>query len=121
MNTCEIKKDVNLVSYCGLYCGACKSYLKGRCSGCLEQGKYKKCQMRPCCLENQYRSCAECKEYPDPMDCNKYTNSLWNFFEFVFRTKRSKCIDFIKQKGYEEFARLMSSQKKVTLKRKDSL
>lgn len=116
----EIQTDVILVSYCGLYCGACKSYLKGRCPGCLKQGKYKKCRMRPCCLENNYRSCAECKDYIDVMDCKKYTNPLWNLFEFVFRTQRSRCIAYIKQHGYEKFARLMSKKNAVTLKRKDT-
>lgn len=26
----DIKVDAELVAYCGLYCGACRSYLKGK-------------------------------------------------------------------------------------------
>ena len=35
----EIKENVGLVAYCGLYCGACKAYLKEKCSGCLNNEK----------------------------------------------------------------------------------
>jgi len=30
----EIIADEKLVAKCGLYCGACGAYLKGRCPGC---------------------------------------------------------------------------------------
>ncbi len=29
-----IQEDVELVAHCGLYCGACKAYLKEKCDGC---------------------------------------------------------------------------------------
>ena len=113
----EIIIDQEFVSYCGLYCGACKNYLKEKCPGCRTDGKYKKCKMRPCCLENNYRSCADCTEFGNVKDCNKYTNSLWNFLEFLFRTNRTACIDFIRKNGYEQFARYMAENKLITFKR----
>ena len=42
MKTASLKPivaDKNLIAYCGLYCGACRSYLKGSCPGCQEQCK----------------------------------------------------------------------------------
>jgi len=35
----EIAADKDLVACCGLYCGACGAYLKGRCPGCRENSK----------------------------------------------------------------------------------
>jgi hypothetical protein len=32
----NISADENLVSMCGLYCGAYKSYMKDKCKGCVE-------------------------------------------------------------------------------------
>jgi len=34
-----ITSNAELVAYCGLYCGACGAYLKGRCPGCHENKK----------------------------------------------------------------------------------
>lgn len=113
----EIVANEELVSFCGLYCGACKSYLKEKCPGCREKGKYKKCKMRPCCIEKKISSCADCQDFKNVMDCSKYTNKLWNIFEFVFRTRRSDSIGFIKEKGYETFAEYMAENKLVVHKR----
>lgn len=113
----EVIADQELISYCGLYCGACKSYLKEKCPGCRIDGKYKKCKMKPCCIENNYQSCADCKEFVNVMDCTKYTNKLWNIMEFLFQTKRSACIDYIRKEGYESFANHMAEKKLVAFKR----
>lgn len=114
----EIIADKNLIAYCGLYCGACKSYLKEKCPGCREKGKYKKCKMRPCCIENNYLSCADCKEFEDAMKCDKFTNKLWNIMEFIFRTKRSVCLDLIIEKGYDDYALYMAKKKSMVIKKK---
>jgi len=113
----EVIANKELISYCGLYCGACKSYLREKCPGCRTNRKYKKCKMRPCCIDNNYTSCADCKDFKDVMDCKKYTNILWNVLEFLFRTRRSACIDLIREKGYDAFAKHMAEKRLVTLKR----
>lgn len=33
--------NTNLVSYCRFYCGACPTYIKGKCEGC--KGNSPKC------------------------------------------------------------------------------
>ena len=48
----EIISDPKLVAFCGLYCGACKAYLKERCPGCHDNEKATWCKVRTCCLEN---------------------------------------------------------------------
>ena len=70
----QIIADKNLVAYCGLYCGACRSYLKGRCPGCHENTKASWCKIRPCCAEHSYATCADCEEFTDPDDCRKFNN-----------------------------------------------
>ena len=41
----EIVADPKLVAYCGLYCGACGAYLRGRCPGCIENYKATWCKV----------------------------------------------------------------------------
>ena len=60
--------NIDLVSYCGFYCGACPKYTKGQCEGCKGDNSkcavgYKACQVRPCCIENGYNSCADCSKF----------------------------------------------------------
>ena len=113
----QINADKQLISYCGLYCGCCKSYLKDKCPGCRQNGKYKKCKMKPCCIENEYISCADCTEFTNVMECKKFTNRLWNLLEFIFRTQRVDCIRLIKEKGYEEYANFMAKNKIMVMKK----
>ena len=58
----EIKVDPTLVARCGLYCGACRSYLRGKCKGCSQNVKASWCAIRSCCGERNIATCAECTE-----------------------------------------------------------
>ena len=58
--TIKIELDSNLIAKCGLYCGACKSFLNSKCQGCEKNDKASWCKVRQCCLQNKYKSCAEC-------------------------------------------------------------
>gem|GEM_PF-727297 len=63
---------------CGLYCGACESYLKGvgappsqaECLGCWSDRKPpaygQNCQVRACCRNRKIKSCGECHDFPCP-------------------------------------------------------
>lgn len=113
----EITVDKTLVSYCGLYCGACKRYLKGGCPGCIKNEKAGWCKVRKCCIENSYQSCAECKEYTDVSECKKLNNFFSKVFAFIFRTDRLAGITMIKEKGYENFAKLLAEEKRVAIKK----
>ncbi|MDO8989999.1 MAG: DUF3795 domain-containing protein [Sideroxyarcus sp.] len=113
----DIKANAELVAYCGLYCGACKSYLGGKCLGCHENASATWCKVRSCCTEKQIKSCAECVEFPDPKACKKFNNIVSRLFGLVFKSDRAACIAQIKRLGLEGHAKSMAEMGAHTLKR----
>ncbi len=113
----QITNDIKLIAFCGLYCAACPSYLKEKCPGCAENEKASWCKIRSCCLENNYKSCTDCKQYSNVMDCKKYNNFISKIIGVIFRSNRAACIDIIKEKGYEGFASYMTGNKMMTIKK----
>ena len=113
----EIITDKNLVAYCGLYCGACRSYLKGKCLGCHHNEKVTWCKVRSCCIGLGINSCAECKDYSDPMDCIKFNNFISRLVGFVLRSDRRACILQIRDKGLLGHAEDMAFKKRQTIRR----
>jgi len=113
----EAVSDSRLVAYCGLYCGSCKKYLKENCQGCHENINANWCKVRSCCIDNQYASCAECKEFADPKDCKKFNSFLSKTFGFIFRSNRAVCITQIKELGIQGHADRMAELKRPSLKR----
>ncbi len=121
-----ISKGQNLVSYCGFYCGACPKYIEEKCEGC--KGKsplcavgYRKCKVRPCCIENQYFTCADCKKYISAKSCKKYNPLSIKFGEYISCTSRQKSIEMIKEKGITAFIEYMVCKEWVTMKTRDNL
>ena len=112
-----IKVDAELVAYCGLYCGACRSCLAGKCNGCHENSKATWCKVRSCCMERQIKSCAECAEFPEPRACRKYNNFMSRLFGQLFKSDRAACIAQIKQLGLDGHARTMAEMRTQTIKR----
>jgi hypothetical protein len=115
MNT--IKTETKLIAFCGLYCAACGKYQNGKCPGCADNTKATWCTIRSCCTDNNYKSCADCKEFSDPMKCKKYNNFMSKLFGFIFKSDRAACISLIKEKGYEGFASYMSEKGWQSIKR----
>lgn len=113
----EIVPDKNLVAFCGLYCGSCRSYLTGKCPGCKENAKATWCKVRQCCLENGFQSCADCKTV-EPVECKKFNNFISKTFGFVFNSDRSACIARIKEVGYDEYSIEMAKNRIQTIKRR---
>jgi len=113
----DIVSRADLVAYCGLYCGACSSYLKDRCPGCHENEKATWCKVRTCCIEQRYSSCAECKEFTDPRTCKKYNNFISKVIGLVLRSDRPACIAQIKEIGIQGHADVLSKQRKQTIKK----
>ena len=113
----EIVSDPNLVGYCGLYCGACRSNRKGRCPGCHDNQKATWCKVRSCCIEEGYASCADCKQFSDPTECSKFDNFVAKVFSFVFRSDRAACIRQIRELGIQGHADNMAEHKRQTIKR----
>lgn len=104
------------VAYCGLYCGACKSLKKGKCPGCYGNEKAVWCEIRKCCREHDYITCADCTLML-LRDCKKYNNFFARLIGFVTRTDRSKCIGCIKEMGVEAFAAEMDVKGLLSFKK----
>ena len=113
----EVIADKNLIAYCGLYCGACRSYLAGKCPGCRENVKASWCKVRQCGIDNKFQSCADCN-LMSLAECKKYNNFIAKIFGLVFNSDRSACINRIREIGYDHFAAEMAADKKQTIKRK---
>jgi hypothetical protein len=113
----EIVSDAGLVAYCGLYCGACKRYLREKCPGCHEHEKAGWCGVRTCCRDHRYSSCAECGEFADPRACSKFNNIVAKAFALLFRSDRAACIGQIRELGIQGHADRMSGLKLQSLKR----
>ena len=113
----EIVADSNLVAHCGLYCGACGAYLRGRCPGCHENEKASWCKIRICCRDNDYATCADCGAYADPKSCSAFHNFLSRIIGFVLRSDRGKCIARIGEIGVGAFAEEMAEKRRQSLPR----
>lgn len=101
--TTQVKPEI--ISFCGLYCTGCRSYIKGKCPGCEGNIKATWCKIRTCCMDKGIKSCADCKEFADPMKCKKFNNFVSKVFALVFRSDRAASIEMIKKVGYEGYAR----------------
>lgn len=112
----DIALDDNLISYCGLYCGACPRFIKGKCEGCKENNP-SWCKVKPCNIDNNYTSCADCREYESVSECKKFNPLFIRLGEFVSRTSRKAGIQFIKDKGRLEFMNYMAENKLVSIKK----
>jgi len=106
-----------LIAKCGLYCGGCGAYLKGRCKGCAENVKATWCKVRSCCIENSYKSCADCTKVPLE-SCDKFNNRISKIIGFLFNSNRAACIRMIREKGAKAFADEMCRIGKHSLPRK---
>ena len=113
----EIQADAALVARCGLYCGACGSYLKKRCEGCFKNEKASWCKIRTCVAEKGIATCAECSDFKNPKDCKKFHNFISKMFSLVFRSDRPACIARIEEIGISRYAEEMAGVKLQAIKR----
>lgn len=91
------------IAACGLFCGTCRKYLKGSCPGCHGNEKATWCEVRTCCRDHGWQSCAECTLMPLG-ECRKFNNFISKVFQVIFRSDRAGCIERIREVGYENFA-----------------
>ncbi len=112
--------DVNLLAYCGLYCGACAKYLKGKCPGCKENVKAKWCKIRTCNIENSYLNCSECNINSISV-CKKLNNPIAKVFQLIFKTDRIASLNYIKENGAAIYCEKMSSLGQMAIKKRQIL
>ncbi|MBN2305078.1 MAG: DUF3795 domain-containing protein [Anaerolineae bacterium] len=109
--------DPTLVAFCGLYCGACPQYKRGKCPGCAENQKAGWCKIRTCCQDNGYATCAACAQFAQVTDCKKFDNVMSRIFGFIFRSDRPANIARIKAVGVEGYADEMARHGRQSLRR----
>ncbi len=108
--------DKEYIAACGLYCGACRKFLSGKCPGCHRNEKATWCKTRQCTMGKGYHTCAECNL--DVKECRLYSNMVSKIFSFLFNSDRPACINYIKEYGEQAFAEEMACRKCQTIKRK---
>ncbi|HSP35725.1 MAG TPA: DUF3795 domain-containing protein [Thermoanaerobaculia bacterium] len=107
-----------LIAFCGLNCAECGRYKSGHCVGCHSSAKATWCGVRTCCIEHDYSSCAQCGEFSDPMECDRFNNFFSKLFGVVFNSDRGACIDEIRKRGLDGYAKAMADQKLRTIPRR---
>ena len=68
-------------------------------------------------MDNKYLSCADCKEFSDPMDCKKFNNPVSKIFALIFKSDRPASLKLIKEIGYDKYAAYMTENKLQVIRR----
>ena len=114
----EIKADAGLVACCGLYCGACGSYLKGKCQGCAGNTKASWCKVRTCCNTRKFATCADCGDFAAFEDCSKLNNFISRIISLFTKSDRPACLRRIKQTSCGYFAAEMAEARSHAIKKR---
>jgi hypothetical protein len=114
----NIPAKSELIAACGLYCGACHRYKKGKCPGCAENVKATWCKIRTCTKEKGYHTCAECTEFADVQACRKFNNIFAKIFALIFKSDRPASVKLISAIGVDAYAREMAEKGVSVLKRR---
>jgi len=121
----QMADNEQLIGYCGIYCKKCPSFMSGKCDGCRGNSAkcavlYKKCKVRPCCIENGFYTCADCTIFASTKECKKYNPLFLKILSRIEGSNRSKGIEMIKSKGQAEFVAFMEDKNWVIVKTKDN-
>jgi hypothetical protein len=97
--------SIREIGCCGAYCGTCKVYEEKLCLGCklgYDNGKRDiskaKCEMKVCCIQKGFNSCADCDTY---ISC-KIIQTFYSKNRYKYK-KYKEAIDYIIANGYEKF------------------
>ena len=61
-------------------------------------------------------TCAECEK--DVKECKIHNNFVGKLFAFLFNSDRAACIHYIREHGEESFAKKMTEDKQMTMKKR---
>eukprot|EP00727_Mastigamoeba_balamuthi_P005261 m51a1_g14733 hypothetical protein (563) ;mRNA; r:234482-236480 len=110
--------DPELVAMCGLYCGACRSHLSGRCPGCARNESATWCGIRRCVQSHGWKSCADCTLHEDLHDCPDFHNAISRVIGYCLGSDRFACCARIHEIGREAFAHEMAAKNAQTIPKK---
>lgn len=60
----DLNFDKNLIGKCGFYCGACPTYFRDNCNGCMAEHTDGDCFTRDCVVKQDIEVCGRCKNFP---------------------------------------------------------
>jgi hypothetical protein len=109
--------DLSYVGYCGVVCGKCGAFTKGKCRGCRETPLFARCPVRRCAVDRGLTSCAVCDA--DYEQCRKINNLIAAMIRLILRRDRRKNLAAIREIGIERFVadRLdLSGARKIPVK-----
>lgn len=109
--------NIELIAFCGLYCGECRSYKKGSCKGCKENTKATWCKIRKCNIEKNTSNCSECTDFNNLNECKLLNNFIGKVFGFIFKTDRVGSLEYIKKAGAIRYAEEMTANHTMSLKK----
>jgi hypothetical protein len=102
-------KKYETIGCCGIDCGLCpRFYTKGDsacpgCGGLNFKEKHPSCGFLTCCvIKNGLEVCSDCKDYP----CKRFDSEKDGYDSFVTHKKVFINLDFIKDKGIEQFIKI---------------
>ncbi len=113
-----MRDNSNLVSACGLYCGACYKYKKGKCPGCTENNNASWCKIRQCTKIQGYATCADCDEFEDVHKCKKFNTLFAKFFYYFFKSDRRASLQRITEVGISSYGAEMAKTNKQVIQKK---
>ena len=112
-----VEKEIALLTYCGLYCGACPSYYRGTCFGCRSEDSTQKrkskwgCKIRQCCKNKKVvKHCGECLDFPCKEISRKLIYSHPKDPKFAYRHEIPKNITKINEIGMQKWIKLQKKK-----------
>lgn len=91
----SVQANASLISACGLYCGCCSSYLKGKCASCMDAATSQNrawCPVLKCCKEKGYATCAQCTTFTDPRKCPTHHNMISRVIGYCLGSGKSTAL-----------------------------
>jgi hypothetical protein len=113
-----MNEGASLVSPCGLYCGACYKLKKGKCPGCADNNNASWCKIRVCTKTKDISTCADCIDFPNVHECEKFNNIFSKFFYYFLKSDRRASLQRIREIGIPAYAKKMEEMKAQVIKRK---
>ena len=120
MKKAQAVKDVNLIAFCGLYCGSCVSFLKGKCPGSTENNKATWCKIRTCNVDSQLSNCAH-YQTTHPTECKELNYTIGQIFKLPYKTDRLASLQYITDKGEMAYTDKMYELNPVVIKKNQNL